>query len=105
MRILTKNELPTVDICQPPLTPLPPPSVRQTSSFLDTTPSPNKVLTEHPLSAFIKTEPGEEDEAGTSCAVSSVKQEPEAEGGGGEVDDVKAEAPTMTEDVTPSAVS
>ncbi|XP_030216244.1 pre-mRNA cleavage complex 2 protein Pcf11 [Gadus morhua] len=78
---------------------------KNTSSFLDTTPSPNKVLTEHPLSAFIKTEPGEEDEAGTSCAVSSVKQEPEAEGGGGEVDDVKAEAPTMTEDVTPSAVS
>ena len=82
--------------------PLPSPSARQTSSFLDTTPSPNKLLSEHPLSAFIKTEPGEEEEAANSCAVSSVKQEAEAEGG--EVDNVKTEDQTL-EDAAPSAVS
>ncbi len=41
------------------------------SSYIDATPSPNKVLTEHPLSTFIKKEEEEED---TSCAA-AVKQE------------------------------
>ncbi|CAL8363488.1 unnamed protein product [Lota lota] len=77
---------------------------KNTSSFLDTTPSPNKVLSEHPLSAFIKTEaPDEKDEAGYSCVASSVKQEVEAEGG--EVDNVKTEDQSLIEDGTSSAVS
>lgn len=36
----------------------------QTSSYLDITPSPNKLLTDHPLSTFVKTEQQEE---GNSC--------------------------------------
>lgn len=60
----------------------------QTSSYLDVTPSPNKVLTEHPLSAFIKTEEEEEE---TSCdvAAASVKQEVASEAG--ELPEVKKE--------------
>ncbi|XP_040006279.1 pre-mRNA cleavage complex 2 protein Pcf11 [Xiphias gladius] len=66
---------------------------KNTSSYLDVTPSPSKVLADHPLSAFIKTEEEEEGE-GTSCAVSataatSVKQEAEPEAG--ELPDVKKE--------------
>ncbi|KAK2882275.1 pre-mRNA cleavage complex 2 protein Pcf11 [Channa argus] len=48
------------------------------NTCLDTTPSPNKVLTDHPLSAFVK---AEEEEA-ASCSVAldaSVKQEVETE--------------------------
>ncbi|XP_071362024.1 pre-mRNA cleavage complex 2 protein Pcf11 [Trachinotus anak] len=61
---------------------------KNTSSYLDVTPSPNKVLTDHPLSAFIKTE---EEEEGTSCAIAaaSVKQEVESEAC--ELPDVKKE--------------
>uniref|UniRef100_A0A7N6BLR2 Pre-mRNA cleavage complex 2 protein Pcf11 n=1 Tax=Anabas testudineus TaxID=64144 RepID=A0A7N6BLR2_ANATE len=46
------------------------------NSCVDVTPSPNKVLADHPLSAFIKTE--EEEEGVASCSVApaaSVKQE------------------------------
>ncbi|XP_070699253.1 pre-mRNA cleavage complex 2 protein Pcf11 [Pempheris klunzingeri] len=42
---------------------------KNTSSYLDVTPSPNKVLSDHPLSAFIKNE--EEEEGDTSCAVAA----------------------------------
>ncbi|XP_056140706.1 pre-mRNA cleavage complex 2 protein Pcf11 [Lampris incognitus] len=49
---------------------------KNTSSFLDITPSPNKVLTEHPLSTFIKQEDKEEEV--TPCV--AVKQEVEPEG-------------------------
>ncbi|XP_029923941.1 pre-mRNA cleavage complex 2 protein Pcf11 [Myripristis murdjan] len=59
---------------------------KNTSSFLDATPSPNKLLTENPLSAFVKREP-EEDEV-TSCDA-AVKQEAEPEDGG--APDVKRE--------------
>nr|XP_046267196.1 pre-mRNA cleavage complex 2 protein Pcf11 [Scatophagus argus] len=52
------------------------------SSYIDVTPSPNKALTDHPLSAFMKTE---ED---TSCSA-AVKQEVESEAV--EVPDVKEE--------------
>ncbi|CAL8265594.1 unnamed protein product [Merluccius merluccius] len=77
---------------------------KNTSSFLDTTPSPNKVLSEHPLATFIKSEaPDEEDEASNSCLASSVKQEVKAEDG--EVDDVKMEAKGLMEDGTQSAIS
>ncbi|XP_044225973.1 pre-mRNA cleavage complex 2 protein Pcf11 isoform X1 [Thunnus albacares] len=60
---------------------------KNTSSYLDVTPSPNKLLTDHPLSSFIKTEEEEEEEK-TSCdvvaaaaaaAAASVKQEVECE--------------------------
>jgi len=60
---------------------------KNTSSYLDVTPSPNKLLTDHPLSSFIKTEEEEEEEK-TSCdvaaaaaaaAAASVKQEAECE--------------------------
>lgn len=45
------------------------------SSYIEVTPSPNKVVTEHPLSAFVKTEDEKEE---TSCAFSAVvKQEVE----------------------------
>lgn len=64
------------------------------SSYLDVTPSPNKLLTDHPLSAFIKSE---EEEEGTSCEVAaaataasvSVKQEVKSEAS--ELPDVKKE--------------
>lgn len=46
-------------------------------SYIDVTPSPNKLLTDHPLSSFVKTEDEGED---TSCSVSvTVKQEAEPE--------------------------
>ena len=75
------------------------------------TPSPNKVLTDHPLSTFIKKEE-EEEEEGTSCAVAAaaaaaaaaiatiaaVKQEVESEAL--EPPEVKIEEPeVLTEDV------
>ncbi|XP_017297345.1 pre-mRNA cleavage complex 2 protein Pcf11 isoform X2 [Kryptolebias marmoratus] len=50
---------------------------KNTSSYLDVTPSPSKLLTEHPLGAFIKTE--EEEEEVTSCDVTAVKQEVQSE--------------------------
>ncbi|TSQ12708.1 Pre-mRNA cleavage complex 2 protein Pcf11 [Bagarius yarrelli] len=43
---------------------------RNTSSFMDSTPSPNKMLTENPLNAFLK----QESEGEVSC--SSIKEEP-----------------------------
>lgn len=53
-------------------------------SYIDVTPSPNKLLTDHPLSSFIKTEDGGEE---TACSVSAtVKQEVESE-----LPDIKAE--------------
>lgn len=81
----------------------------QTSSYIDVTPSPNKVLTDHPLSTFIKKEEEEEEEEGTSCAVAAaaaaavaaiaaVKQEVESEAP--EPPEVKVEEPeVLTEDV------
>ncbi|KAM4620686.1 pre-mRNA cleavage complex 2 protein Pcf11 isoform 2-T2 [Polymixia lowei] len=74
---------------------------KNTSLFLDHTPSPNKVLTEHPLSAFVKTEP-DEDQPVSCCA--TVKQEaaPEAV----EVPTVKEEVEGAEEEATPaSAIS
>ncbi|TNM84747.1 hypothetical protein fugu_008925 [Takifugu bimaculatus] len=54
------------------------------NSYIDVTPSPNKLLTDHPLSSFIKTEDGGEEMA---CSVSAtVKQEVESE-----FPDIKAE--------------
>ncbi|XP_013886046.1 pre-mRNA cleavage complex 2 protein Pcf11 isoform X2 [Austrofundulus limnaeus] len=47
---------------------------KNTSSYLDVTPSPSKLLTEHPLGAFIK-----EEEEETSCDVTTVKQEVQSE--------------------------
>ncbi|XP_035523034.1 pre-mRNA cleavage complex 2 protein Pcf11, partial [Morone saxatilis] len=54
---------------------------KNTSSYIDVTPSPKKVLTDHPLSAFVKKEEEEEVTscAATSCAVAAVKQEVEPE--------------------------
>nr|XP_019968733.1 PREDICTED: pre-mRNA cleavage complex 2 protein Pcf11-like [Paralichthys olivaceus] len=51
---------------------------KNTSSYLDVTPSPSKLLTDHPLSAFVETK--EEEETSCSNAAVSVKQEvvPEA---------------------------
>uniref|UniRef100_A0A1A7WKS7 Pre-mRNA cleavage complex 2 protein Pcf11 n=2 Tax=Iconisemion striatum TaxID=60296 RepID=A0A1A7WKS7_9TELE len=46
---------------------------KNTSSYLDVTPSPSKLLTDHPLGTFLKTE--EDEENVTSCDVISVKQE------------------------------
>ncbi|XP_045895103.1 pre-mRNA cleavage complex 2 protein Pcf11 isoform X2 [Micropterus dolomieu] len=63
---------------------------KNTSSYLDVTPSPNRVLTEHPLSAFIKKEEDEEEES--SCAVAAAaatKQEVASEAS--ELPDVKKE--------------
>ncbi|KAG7273798.1 hypothetical protein CRUP_016542, partial [Coryphaenoides rupestris] len=77
---------------------------KNTSSFLDTTPSPNKLLSEHPLTAFIKSEaPDEEDEASNSCSASSVKHEVKVEGG--EADNVEVEDKSLLDDEAQSAVS
>uniref|UniRef100_A0A673KF92 Pre-mRNA cleavage complex 2 protein Pcf11 n=1 Tax=Sinocyclocheilus rhinocerous TaxID=307959 RepID=A0A673KF92_9TELE len=57
---------------------------KNTSSFVDCTPSPNKMLTENPLIAFMKQEQGDE----ASC--SSIKEEPSE-------DDM--DAPTVKEEV------
>uniref|UniRef100_A0A8C1RZQ0 PCF11 cleavage and polyadenylation factor subunit n=1 Tax=Cyprinus carpio TaxID=7962 RepID=A0A8C1RZQ0_CYPCA len=57
---------------------------KNTSSFVDSTPSPNKMLTENPLTAFIKQEQGDE----VSC--SSIKEEPSEE---------VLDAPTVKEEV------
>ncbi|XP_030636860.1 pre-mRNA cleavage complex 2 protein Pcf11 isoform X2 [Chanos chanos] len=46
---------------------------KNTSSFVDCTPSPNKMLTENPLNVFLKQEPGEEN------SLSSIKEEPATE--------------------------
>ncbi|XP_067280582.1 pre-mRNA cleavage complex 2 protein Pcf11 [Pseudorasbora parva] len=46
---------------------------KNTSSFVDCTPSPNKMLTENPLTTFLKQEQGDE----ASC--SSIKEEPSEE--------------------------
>lgn len=57
----------------------------QTSSYLDVTPSPSKLLTDHPLGAFIKTEVKEEEEEKEevevegAVAAASVKQEEEVD--------------------------
>lgn len=69
------------------------------SSYVEVTPSPNKLLTEHPLTAFVKTE--EEEEEQTSCSVTTaaaaaaVKQEVEEP----ELTDVKKEEEVLTDDV------
>uniref|UniRef100_A0A4W6FCA6 Pre-mRNA cleavage complex 2 protein Pcf11 n=1 Tax=Lates calcarifer TaxID=8187 RepID=A0A4W6FCA6_LATCA len=80
---------------------------KNTSSYLDITPSPNKLLLDHPLSAFVKTEQEEEgEEASTSCAIAaaaaaaaSVKQEVASEAV--ELPDVKKEEEqeVLTEEV------
>uniref|UniRef100_A0A8C1X8D2 Pre-mRNA cleavage complex 2 protein Pcf11 n=1 Tax=Cyprinus carpio TaxID=7962 RepID=A0A8C1X8D2_CYPCA len=57
---------------------------KNTSSFVDCTPSPNKMLTENPLTAFIKQEQGDE----VSC--SSIKEEPSED---------NTDAPTVKEEV------
>ncbi|XP_034405595.1 pre-mRNA cleavage complex 2 protein Pcf11 [Cyclopterus lumpus] len=67
---------------------------KNTSSYLDVTPSPSKLLADHPLSAFIKSEEDdeeeeeEEEEASASCAA-AVKQE--VESGASELPEVKKE--------------
>ncbi|XP_054611775.1 pre-mRNA cleavage complex 2 protein Pcf11 [Dunckerocampus dactyliophorus] len=67
---------------------------KNTSSYLDVTPSPNKVLTDHPLSAFIKTE---EDDKDSSCSIAMaaaaalVKHEASSEAG-------ECEQPVKTEE-------
>lgn len=66
---------------------------KNTSSYVDVTPSPSKLLTDHPLGAFVKTEEKQEEVA--SCAVAaaattSVKQEVQSESG--EPPEVKTEA-------------
>ncbi|XP_041949757.1 pre-mRNA cleavage complex 2 protein Pcf11 isoform X2 [Alosa sapidissima] len=53
---------------------------KNTSSFGECTPSPNKVLTENPLNALVKQE-----EADEPCRFSSIKQEPEALGSDAQV--------------------
>ncbi|XP_044077254.1 pre-mRNA cleavage complex 2 protein Pcf11 isoform X2 [Siniperca chuatsi] len=62
---------------------------KNTSSYLDVTPSPNKVLADHPLSAFVKKE--EEEEEDTSCAVAAASLKQEVESEAGELPDVKKE--------------
>ncbi|XP_070838622.1 pre-mRNA cleavage complex 2 protein Pcf11 isoform X1 [Chaetodon trifascialis] len=66
---------------------------KNTSSYIDVTPSPNKVLTDHPLSVFIKKE--EEEEEDSSCAA-AVKQEVEPEAV--ELPDVKKEEEEVEEE-------
>ncbi|XP_040908285.1 pre-mRNA cleavage complex 2 protein Pcf11 isoform X2 [Toxotes jaculatrix] len=61
---------------------------KNTSSYLDVTPSPNKVLTDHPLSVFVKTEEEEED---TSCAAASASVKQEADSEADELPAVKTE--------------
>nr|XP_020479955.1 pre-mRNA cleavage complex 2 protein Pcf11 [Monopterus albus] len=65
---------------------------KNTSSYLDITPSPNKVLAEHPLSAFVKTE-----EESTSCNMASSLDKEEAECEGGEHPEVKTEEEQQVE--------
>nr|XP_020489062.1 LOW QUALITY PROTEIN: pre-mRNA cleavage complex 2 protein Pcf11 [Labrus bergylta] len=78
----------------------------QNSSYVDVTPSPSKLLTEHPLTAFIKKE--EEEEEDTSCAVAAAaaaaaeaavaaaaSQEVKSEGG--ELPEIKQEEELLTE--------
>ncbi|TNN48233.1 Pre-mRNA cleavage complex 2 protein Pcf11 [Liparis tanakae] len=63
--------------------------VGETSSYLDATPSPSKLLDDHPLGAFVKSEE-EEETASTSCAVAAaIKQE--VESGASELPEVKKE--------------
>ncbi|XP_062867063.1 pre-mRNA cleavage complex 2 protein Pcf11 [Trichomycterus rosablanca] len=70
---------------------------KNTSSFVDATPSPNKMLTENPLNAFIKQEREGED----SC--SSIKEEPAEEATGAVT--VKQEVQDDTEgELKPSAI-
>ncbi|XP_041657248.1 pre-mRNA cleavage complex 2 protein Pcf11 [Cheilinus undulatus] len=65
------------------------------NSFIDATPSPNKLLTEHPLNAFIKKEEEEED---TSCAaITATITSQEVKREGSELPDVKMEAELLTE--------
>lgn len=45
------------------------------SSYIEVMPSPNKVLTDHPLSTFVKTEVDDI----FSCVASAMKQEVESE--------------------------
>ncbi|KAM4726808.1 pre-mRNA cleavage complex 2 protein Pcf11 [Anableps anableps] len=49
---------------------------KNTSSYLDVTPSPSRLLAEHPLGAFVKTE----EEEGTSCQVTSCQVKQEVDG-------------------------
>ena len=66
----------------------------QTSSFPDASPSPTKLLTDHPLSAFVK----DEEQPAPSCPL-LVKQEAEPEVGVASKEEevqVKVEAGTET---------
>lgn len=63
---------------------------KNTSSFLDVTPSPSKLLTDHPLGAFVKTEEKQEESTSCAAAAASVKQEVQSESG--EPPEVKEEA-------------
>ncbi|XP_053188224.1 pre-mRNA cleavage complex 2 protein Pcf11 [Scomber japonicus] len=77
---------------------------KNTSSYLDVTPSPNKLLADHPLSAFIKTEEEEEEE--TSCdvaAAASVKQEVDLEGS--DLPEVKKEESDVLTEPTDGAAA
>lgn len=57
-------------------------------SYIDVTPSPNKLLTAHPLSSFVKTE--DEGEDASSSAGATVKQEVESELPGVKVEEALA---------------
>ncbi|XP_077360992.1 pre-mRNA cleavage complex 2 protein Pcf11 isoform X2 [Festucalex cinctus] len=73
---------------------------KNTSSYLDMTPSPNKVLDEHPLGVFMKAE--EDDGDSQPCAftaAASVKQEADAEVGGVTVKMEEEEAEPLLTDV------
>ncbi|XP_029375378.1 pre-mRNA cleavage complex 2 protein Pcf11 [Echeneis naucrates] len=66
---------------------------KNTSSYVEVTPSPNRVLTDHPLSAFIKTE----EEESTSCAAAtSVKLE---------VESAAAEVPVVKKEEEPKVLT
>uniref|UniRef100_A0A7N8YLW1 Pre-mRNA cleavage complex 2 protein Pcf11 n=1 Tax=Mastacembelus armatus TaxID=205130 RepID=A0A7N8YLW1_9TELE len=61
-----------------------------TSSYLDVTPSPHKVLTDHPLSAFIKTEEEDKKEE-NSCSMAAAPDKQEEQSEAGELLEVKKE--------------
>ncbi|XP_026183584.1 pre-mRNA cleavage complex 2 protein Pcf11 [Mastacembelus armatus] len=63
---------------------------KNTSSYLDVTPSPHKVLTDHPLSAFIKTEEEDKKEE-NSCSMAAAPDKQEEQSEAGELLEVKKE--------------
>ncbi|CAJ1063639.1 pre-mRNA cleavage complex 2 protein Pcf11 isoform X2 [Xyrichtys novacula] len=66
------------------------------SSYIDVTPSPSKLLTEHPLTALVKKEEEEEEETSCAFAAASTSQEVKSEESA-ELPEVKKEAELLTE--------